>query len=57
MTITKIHQVDHGYQLSHANNHFRLFIVSRSGRTEYRLPMMKASDTGRNVSVFIIVAE
>ena len=43
------------YQLSHAYDRFldtassRLPVVSRTGRTEYQLLLMKASDRGRNV--------
>jgi len=40
------------YQLSHAYDAFltrRLPVVSRTGRTEYQLLLMKASDRGRNV--------
>ena len=40
------------YQLSHAYDRFldRLPVVSRTGRTEYQLLLMKASDRGRNVN-------
>jgi len=39
------------YQLSHAYDRLtrRLPVVSRTGRTEYQLLLMKASDRGRNI--------
>jgi len=49
------------YQLSHAYDHFfdtrssrrvkNLPVVSRTGRTEYQLLLIKASDRGRNVKL------
>ena len=44
--------IEGSYQLSHAYDRFldvRLPVVSRTGRTEYQLLLMKASDRGRNV--------